>query len=527
MLETTMKRFVKLFSLCLLIKILLLSTIYCLLPTFVSAQTPEWVYQYGKGGFPNAIAVNSVGSSFFTGLSYGIVTGKIALDGVERWIYHYDTTSNVLGGEDISVDRHSNVYVAGGCSPNCFVVIKLDSLGNEKWVYLHSPPVYDASALAVKVFSTNSIYAAGDSYINISSRDMMAVRLDSLGNEKWIYTYDGPAGGYDIAACLAIDKNENIYVGGYSTGIGTSTDFTVIKLDSAGNEKWVYRYDGPAHYRDEIMAMAIDTSGCVYVTGWSWGIECDFCVIKLDSAGNEKWVYRYNGPANIGDAAYGLAVDDSGYVYVCGVAGSDSVSLFTGVKIDTNGSEQWHYLSTGPSNRGGAANCITLDGIGGIYVGGHFWNSSYLCQLAVVKLSPAGDTQWVYIHPHIPPSPFSDNVRDIVADDVGNIYVAGKICVAQWDDDIVVLKFGAQGGVREVRDEKITRSKHIVTILKGGIEIFAERRSGLSIYDVSGRVVVKQNLQQRQKTFIKLGSGVYFVKIESKNNVLRKKVIVL
>lgn len=168
----------------------------------------------------------------------------------------------------------------------------------------------DIQGYTIGVSSSHNIYVAGMRYGQAA--DIKVIKLDSLGNLCWRYVYDGPAGSYDEGVDIAIDRNENIYVGGYSTGFGTSTDFTIIKLDSAGQEQWVYRYDGPASYRDEPEVLAL---GNLYITGWSWGIEWDFYVVKIDTSGQEKWVYRYNGQANGMDHSRDLVVDDSGNVY--------------------------------------------------------------------------------------------------------------------------------------------------------------------------------------------------------------------
>ena len=50
--------------------------------------------------------------------------------------------------------------------------------------------------------------------------------------EQWVYRYNGPGNGNDQANSIIYGLDDNIYVAGYSTGIGTGEDFTVISLDS-------------------------------------------------------------------------------------------------------------------------------------------------------------------------------------------------------------------------------------------------------------------------------------------------------
>src|SRR4030066_122416 len=96
----------------------------------------------------------------------------------------------------------------------------------------------------------------------------------------------------------------------------------ILTVTSSGQgvyEAWVASYNGPGNYDDYASALAVDASGNVYVTGRSWsGTSYDYATIKYDSNGDTLWVRRYNGPGNGFDEAIALAVDNSGNVYVTG-----------------------------------------------------------------------------------------------------------------------------------------------------------------------------------------------------------------
>jgi hypothetical protein len=59
----------------------------------------------------------------------------------------------------------------------------------------------------------------------------------------------------------------------------------------------------------------VDGSDNIYVTGES---GADYLTIRYGPGGDTDWVQRYDGPANSGDGAEAIAVDDSGNVYVTG-----------------------------------------------------------------------------------------------------------------------------------------------------------------------------------------------------------------
>ena len=74
-------------------------------------------------------------------------------------------------------------------------------------------------------------------------------------------------------------------------------------------------------------AIALDGAGNVYVTGrWPNGYP-DYGTIKYNSAGQQQWVARYNGPPGNGpDVATAIALDDSGNVYVTGSSSNEQIS---------------------------------------------------------------------------------------------------------------------------------------------------------------------------------------------------------
>jgi hypothetical protein len=87
---------------------------------------------------------------------------------------------------------------------------------------------------------------------------------------------------------LAVDVNGNVVVAGSSNSTNgwPDTDYLTIKYSGMGVPLWTNRYSGPANGPDRAYAVAVDSSGNVFVTGESWnGTTFDYVTIKYSSAG--------------------------------------------------------------------------------------------------------------------------------------------------------------------------------------------------------------------------------------------------
>lgn len=262
---------------------------------------------------------------------------------------------------------------------------------------------------------------------------------------------NGDANSPDAANDLVVDHNGNVYVTGWSFGKGTSTDFATIKYDEGSNTKWVKRYNGPGNGGDAATAIAMDHNGNVYVTGSSTGngTGSDFTTIKYDDDGDTKWVKRFNGPGNGNDQAVAIAVDDDGNVYVTGWStGNGTGTDFTTIKYDDDGNKKWVKRFNGPGNSSDQATAIAVDDDGNVYVTGWSTANGTGNDYTTIKYDDDGDQEWVQRYNG--PINAADRANDLAIDNNGNVYVTGFISTILDEEDgnesdMATIKYNASG----------------------------------------------------------------------------------
>jgi len=338
-------------------------------------------------------------------------------------------------GNDIAADKAGNVYITG---------------------------YYQSSTMDFGGIATLTS-AGGD--------DVFLAKYDAGGNPLWAKSIGGS--GAESGNGVAADGAGNVYITGsfsgtvdFNPGAGAVTltsaggDVFLAKYDTAGNFIWARKMGGSG--TDEGKAIALDTAGNIYITGYFSNTadfggtvtlvatgtnNNDIFITKYDTAGNCVWAKGIGG-ANT-DHGNSIAVNRSGDVFITGSfggavdfnPGSGTATLTSigssdafAAEYDGNGNYLW------ARNMGGNGSDITgygiaADGGGNAYVTGVFTadadfnpgtapavlTSEGVYDVFLVKYDPAGNYVWAR---NVGGSD-DDWGMDIATDESGYVYITG------------------------------------------------------------------------------------------------------
>jgi hypothetical protein len=358
---------------------------------------------------------------FFWGFRIFLLTVIIGISGLlsfyeDSQVLSWNTFMGSSGqdsGSAIAVDGSGNVYVTGNSSAS--------------W----GTPV--------------NAHAGGD--------DAFVAKFDSNGILQW-NTFMGGSGG-DWGSYLTLDGSGNVYVAGRSDATwgtpvnayaGGPADAFAAKLNSSGVLQWNTFLGGDDLYGDAATGLTLDTSGNIYVVGYSdvsWGTpinpyvggDGDAFVVKLNNSGALQWNTFMGG----GGEDYGtdIVLDTGGNIYITGGSWGPwgmPINPYTGfmdaivVKLNSSGVLQWNTFMGGGNWDDGSE--LALDGSGNIYVAGYSgetWGTPVNAYSGssdgfAAKLNSSGVLQWNTFMG----SSGWDKGFGIALDTAGDAYIAGQ-----------------------------------------------------------------------------------------------------
>ncbi|MFG0285560.1 MAG: SBBP repeat-containing protein, partial [Phycisphaerales bacterium JB039] len=202
------------------------------------------------------------------------------------------------------------------------------------------------------VDSTGNVYVGGETdgvlgSARLGGWDAFLAKFDADGSFVWVQQFGTTEDDFGIG--VDVDTAGNIYFSGHTKGdlggMTGKTDAFLAKFDSSGAVQWITQYGAPASfcYGGEVV---LDAAGNAIVSG-SMAVDPDrdAYAAKFDTTGKMIWISQI-GSAHW-DSAGGVAIDDSGNVYVCGYTEGDLGGPRAGgndallAKFDSFGANIW------------------------------------------------------------------------------------------------------------------------------------------------------------------------------------------
>ncbi|MBA4311311.1 MAG: hypothetical protein C0417_01655 [Chlorobiaceae bacterium] len=286
---------------------------------------------------------------------------------------------------------------------------------------------------SIAVDESANVIVAGYSS-GTTSYDYVILKYDSIGNMLWKNIYDGESKKDDLAYDVAVDKVGNIYVTGLSTGSNTRSDFATVKYSSDGEQKWAVRWNGEINGDDRPVAIAIDKLDNIYVCGFSTGTDTsyDIVVVKYDSSGNNLFTVSYHGPYHTDQIPKALAIDYQGNIILTGQTETQGSNYFDYLilKYDPSGKLDWEYSYDGPSGMDDKPSALSLDAEGGIYVTGKSMSVDFNYDYATIKINSSGTLGWITRYGSV--IGCNNEPKSIAIDSSYSVYITGTSSTNDW-----------------------------------------------------------------------------------------------
>ncbi|MBC8181851.1 SBBP repeat-containing protein, partial [candidate division KSB1 bacterium] len=479
----------------------------------------QWDTHYrGPGNYdsPRAIALDEAGNIYVTGFSEkyetsyfcNCITLKFNANGEQIWQARYASTgSRDNKPKDIAVDESGAVFVTGNRYINGsydFFTIKYDSNGQELWTDIYDGAgnfLYDDFAKTINLDNKGNIYVTGSSVDNSTHHNLnlATIKYKNDGGRQWVAQYQNGLNNDSRAVDASLDSSGNVYVLGYGDSEYEGDDYLVIKYSSNGSQVWEARYHSYSWSWSQPKAVAVNDRGDVFLTGERDDSQTafDYITVKFDADGIQQWVRDFNGTYRDDGRAVALQLDENGNVITFGRSGNNFVTT----KHSAQGTFKWAATFDGREYSSGTKKSLAQDRMGNIFVtaANRPDTAKWDYDFVTLKYNSNGVQQWIARYD-------KDECQDgcdryniptaIVVDQAGSAYVTGRSRGQSGSDDIVTIKYNANGVEQWINRFRSKENSYITVtdltidnwgnIIVSGIVITDESKIFIIKYDTKG-----------------------------------------
>ncbi|MDO8682751.1 MAG: SBBP repeat-containing protein, partial [Armatimonadota bacterium] len=389
---------------------------------------------------------------------YVIGALSVTSQGTNIWIAKYDssltqlfaaTVDGGIGGNDfgygIAIDGSGDVYATGSIdvgTPNLtdmWIAKYNSSLVLDRSISLnHFVRRGDSFGSDVATDPSGNVYVTGQVFLKYSDPEVWIAKYDSSMVLQSSRTTKAPGGEfYDVfSGGIATDASGNVYLVG------------MAQEDVGDNNIWIAKYDpslvpissvtfngSAAQSYDEGRGVAVDAAGNIYVVG----------TVQETSGGYNIWVGKYSSSLSLQSEAtldsgpedwgYGIAIDDSGNVYITGCNTYPYnllVAKYTSALV---------LQSSTTINSNGSCGQSVVANNGFLYVAGYVPAPGPSTDIWIGKFNPS--LALLSSNTVIGPANGYDMPGKIAAGPGGNIYITGGISGTGGGRDLWAAKYSS------------------------------------------------------------------------------------
>ncbi|MEI6852186.1 MAG: SBBP repeat-containing protein [Bacteroidota bacterium] len=297
----------------------------------------------------------------------------------------------------------------------------------------------------MKTDASGNTYLVGATLNASGNYDILVSKVNGKGALQWKNQYDGGYGD-DIGTAIYIDANGNVFITG-TTKTANSVDIISIRYNSSGTQKWLNTYNGPASGGDAGMDLTGDASGRTYVTGYVTDTSSfsNLITICYNFTGAFQWATQYNYTTNLNDA--GVRITLNGTTATATGCTQTNTTTFKYCTVNfntTSGAITSSSVGSTNNNTGiNQVNDMVQDASGNIYIAGSVYNGTQNNNFDVVKLNSSLNISWERTYNTA--DSLDDIANAIEVDSAGNVYVSGYVTTTTQGKNIKTLKYNSSG----------------------------------------------------------------------------------
>jgi len=327
---------------------------------------------------------------------------------------------------------------------NDYATIKYSGAGEPLWTNRYNGPGNGWDKATAIGVANGRVFVTGYSTNSARGNDYSTVSYSTGGGALWTNFFNGSANGQDYATALGTDSSGDVFVTGYSASGVSGDDYATVKYSSVGATFWIRGYNDALSQADNALALAVDTNGTVFVAGKSGGLDFDYATVAYSSAGVALWTNYYNGPAESRDEAHAIAIDSQGHVFVTGESTGKGSSLdFATVAYSSAGAPLWTNRYDGTGGNADVAIAIAANDSGQVFVSGYSIGAIGNWEYATLAYSSSGQPLWT--NRYHGPGAFSDEPTAIATDAYGNVFVTGYSSTTNGYYDYATIAYSSAG----------------------------------------------------------------------------------